>query len=293
MEQFFDLSGAKNDLNNKVYFPEFQETDITFAQVNKKVHDSNTLNDKQLRDMIKDSYKTFLDKEYIDDRRYRQEVIDAFCNTRFLEALVDVMRNEYSNLTYDEKVCCNKITWDYKCQKEQNDEIRSLLTSLSDVINRDLVILLSTIVSYDTATLIALARYSSFDIKKDINRVNFILVKFTTTISVQNIIDIYSYLYKSDSFSRVFGTIMFDSNTSNLNSEELERYGRISIAVLTILEKGMSSKGISIVLRNYANSCAFYPNMKKRFSMWGNSKSDYPRVYAVLQSLENIGVTIP
>jgi hypothetical protein len=33
--------------------------------------------------------------------------------------------------------------------------------------------------------------------------------------------------------------------------------------------------------------------MKRRFSMWGNSKADYPRVYTVLQSLENIGVTIP
>ena len=86
---------------------------------------------------------------------------------------------------------------------------------------------------------------------------------------------------------------MFETNTEGYESDELERYGRISIAILDILEHGMTTDGITKVLRNYANLCAFYPNTKKRFSMRSNAKSDYPRIYSVLDALESRGVNIP
>ena len=292
MENYFDLSGARQE-DTTTFFPKWQETDVTLARVNKKISESENFEDKELEDLVRSSHKIFLDKEYVCNRAYRQEVIDAFGNPDFLRMLIKVMESEGNNISYDERVVCNKITWDYKCQKEQSQEIKELLLELSDTVNKPIVHLLTAVVPFNSASLIALARYSSFDFKKDVDRVNLILEKYTDNLSVQNILDIYSYLYRNDSFSRVFGTIMFETNTEGYGSDELERYGRISIAILEILEHGMTTQGITIVLRNYANLCQFYPNMKKRFSMRSNAKVDYPRIYAVLDSLEAKGIEIP
>ena len=291
MENFFDLSNARKE-DTVTFFPKWQETDVTLASVNKKVSESDTFGDKELEDLVRSSHKIFLDKEYVCNRAYRQEVIDAFGNARFLRTLINIMGSE-SNISYDERVVCNKITWDYKCQKEQSQEIRELLLELSDTVNKSIVHLLTAVVPFNSASLLALARYSSFDFKKDIDRVNLILEKYTDNLSVQNIVDIYSYLYRNDSFSRVFGTIMFETNVEGYGVDELERHGRISIAILDILEHGMSSQGITVVLRNYANLCSFYPNLPKRFSMWSNSRADYPRIYAVLDGLKARGIEIP
>lgn len=291
MESYFDFSGAREE-DTTTFFPKWQVTDFTLALVNKKVSESEIFNDTELEDMIREYHRIFLDKEYINDRRYRQEVIDAFGNAKFLKALINVMSAE-QNISYDERVCCNKITWDYKCQKEQSQEIRDLLLELSDTINKPIVHLLTAVVPFNSASLLALARFSSFDFKKNIDRVNLILEKYTDNLSVQNIIDIYSYLYRNDSFSRVFGTIMMEADTSGYSVDELERHGRISIAILDILEHGMSSQGISIVLRNYANLCSFYQSAPKRFSMRSNAKEDYPRIYNVLDTLKASGIDIP
>lgn len=292
MENYFDLSNLREE-DTTISFPEWQIIDITLAQVNKKISESKNFEDKELEDLVKSSHKIFLDKEYICNRTYRQEVIDAFGNPRFLKILIKVLNLEINNISYDERVVCNKITWDYKCQKNQSQEIRELLLELSDTINKPIVRLLTTIVPFNSASIIALARYSSFDFEKNVNRVNLILEKYTDNLSVQNIIDIYSYLYKNDSFSRIFGIIMFATNKQDYGSEELERYGRISIAILEILEHGLSLNGIIYVLKNYANLCTFYPNIRKRFSMRSNAKSDYPRIYSVLDYLEANGINIP
>ncbi len=291
METLFDLSNARKE-DTTTFFPKWQPTDVTLSLVNKKVSESNTFEDIELEDLVRSSHKIFLDKDYVCNRAYRQEVIDAFGNERFLRMLIHVMESE-TDISYDERVVCNKITWDYKCQKEQSQEIRELLLDLVNTINKPIVHLLTAVVPYNSANLIALARYSSFDLKKDINRVNLILEKYTDNLSVQSIIDIYSYLYKNESFSRVFGTIMFETEIEGYGVEELERHGRISIAVLEILEHGMSTPQIEKVLRNYANLCSFYSNLSKRFSMWSNSRADYPRIYAVLDGLKARGVEIP
>jgi sugar-specific transcriptional regulator TrmB len=293
METFFDLSNPNARQEDKTtFFPKWQETDVTLALVNKKMSESENFSDTELEELVKTYHKIFLDKDYVCNRAYRQEVIDAFGNARFLRTLINVFRSE-NDITYDERVVCNKITWDYKCQKEQSLEIKELLLELSDTINRASVQLLTAVVPFNSASLIALARYSSFDFTKDVDRVNLILEKYTDNLSVQNIVDIYSYLYKHDSFSRVFGAIMFESNTEGYGSDELERHGRISIAILEILEHGMTSQGIEIVLRNYSNLCEFYPNIRKRFSMRSNARVDYPRIYTVLDALERAGINIP
>lgn len=292
METYFDLSNARQE-DTTTFFPKWQPSDVTLALVNKRMSESSNFEDQELEDLVRSSHKIFLDKEYVCNRAYRQEVIDAFGNPDFLRMLIKVMGSEINNISYDERVVCNKITWDYKCQKEQSQEIRELLLELSDTINRPTVHLLTAVVPFNSASLIALARYSSFDFKKDVDRVNLILEKYTDNLSVQNIIDIYSYLYKNDSFARVFGAVMFETNTEGYETDELERYGRISIAILEILEHGMTTAGITKVLREYANMCTFYPNIRKRFSMRSNAKSDYPRIYAVLDALAIKGIEVP
>ena len=65
-------------------------------------------------------------------------------------------------------------------------------------------------------------------------------------------------------------------------------------AILEILEQGMSSKDIATILRVYASQFDTIDGSKPyRFSMYSNSQSDYPRIYAVLDQLSKQGVSIP
>ena len=91
--------------------------------------------------------------------------------------------------------------------------------------------------------------------------------------------------------STVFSTIMLDSDRNRYSGQELERFALIGVAILEILEHGMSSKDISTILINYHSNLEY--NASPRFLLHSNSQRDYPRIYAVLDQLENNGVSIP
>ena len=87
---------------------------------------------------------------------------------------------------------------------------------------------------------------------------------------------------------------MLDADVTTLTPEEHERFSEISVAILEILEQGMSSKDIATILRVYASQFDTIDGSKPyRFSMYSNSQTDYPRIYAVLDQLSAQGVSIP
>lgn len=277
------------EVDRATFIPDFQTENMTLEDVAKALKNAEGLSSQELEEMIARNFRIFLDDKYLLDYQCRQAVIDVFSNKDFLRALIKVLAGEILS----EKIvtCCNKVTWDYMCQVERDKETSDLLLKLSDTANRPIVALLSAYIPPRVAQLIALARYSSFKMEKNINRANQIIVKYAEGISVQQIVNIYGIIYRYVRLSTVFSTIMLDSDRSKYTGQELERFALIGIAILEILEHGMSSPDIATILTNYHSNLEY--NASPRFLLHSNSQRDYPRIYAVLDQLENNGVSIP
>ena len=277
-----------------VFIPDFPNETTTLKDVALDLKKIDSISDIELIKLIKNDYRIFLDERYLLNYEYRQIIIDIFSNKRFLRSLIDVL--SYELLTEAQIICCNKVTWDYMSQNSNRDqEISDLLLTLSDVINRHVVKMITAYIPIvSIAQLITLARYSSFKEEKNINRVNRVIVKYAKGISIQQIVNVYGIIFRNTRISIVFSSIMLDTDTKGFTSEELERYSAISVAILEILEQGMSSKDIATILRVYASQFDTIDGSKQyRFSMYSNSQTDYPRIYAVLDQLSAQGVSIP
>ena len=276
-----------------VFIPDFPDETTTLKEVADTLKKIESLTDSELIKIIQNDYRLFLDERYLLNYEYRQVIIDVFSNKRFLRALTNVLSTVV--LSETQVICCNKVTWDYMSQNNNKDkEVADILLNLSSIINRQVSNLLMAYVPEKIAQMIALARYSSFKEEKNVTRVNRIIVKFAKGISIQQIVNIYSVIFRNTRISIVFSAIMLDADTSNLSEEESERYSSIGVAILEILEQGMSSKDIATILRVYASQFDTIDGSKPyRFSMYSNSQTDYPRIYAVLDQLSAHGINIP
>lgn len=262
--------------------PKFTNIDLSIKELDNNLKSVENIHEDDIVSMIKNSYKIILDDIFLRDEKNRDYIIEVFNNKKFIQSFISVMQT--IELNYSQKVCCNKITWDYlsSCEKE-DEEIKNLLLKLSSVVNKDIIPMLSTIVPLKIAKMMALCRYSSFKEKKNIERVNYIIIK-TAGITEQNIIDIYALFFKTE-VSKLFETIMLDVWTNFNNEDEVENYGLISLSIMDILES-MPSQNIQYVLTSYSGTLTLQRIKSVRFSMYSNSKSDYPRVYSVIEELE-------
>lgn len=275
-----DLS--KNPLVNKDFFRDrIQEIDI--------------IQDKDLYDLVKESHKSIL--EDIMNRNDAQ-YIDAFTNPRFLSALIQVLRD--TTLEYDERVCCNKLAYDYITLKNNDDYIKQLFYSLSKIVNRDKIPSLVAIgLPENLATYIALARYSSTKEIINMKRMNFILTTSPIELMTEQVI-VHIYEVLVDRFTPLFVGTMFDVYDEDGPDEDwitddiMEIYSTVSNAVLFILNN-MTSDKIRQVLISYAGDYqALYSDKPNsyRFSMKCIS-GDFERIRNVLEALKLEGVIIP
>lgn len=268
--------------DRSISIPEFTTEDMTLDAVAKALSDIDKLSDTELFEMIHNNYKLFLSDSYLLDYNYRQSVIDIFSDERFLTQLNKVLGQEI--LSDKIITCCNKVTWDYMSQQNaKNEEISKKLLDLSDTVNRTIVSLLSAFIPVPLARNIAIARYSSFKMMKNIQRANFMIVKYGKNISVQDIVNVYGVIYRYTRLTTVFLGIMFDLSKSEM-PDEIERAGKINTAIIEILERGMSERDIALILNNYANELAFEPR-PVRFSLFSCNTQDYPRLNKILQTM--------
>lgn len=268
--------------DRSISIPEFTTEDMTLDAVAKALSNIDSLSDNELFEMIHNNYKLFLSDTYLLDYNYRQTVIDIFSDERFLTVLNKVLSQEI--LSDKIITCCNKVTWDYMSQQNsKNEEVSKKLLELSDTVNKTIVSLLSAFIPVPLARNIAIARYSSFKMMKNIQRANFMIVKYGNNISVQDIVNVYGIIYRYTRLTTVFLGIMFDLVTTD-KPDELERAGKINTAIIEILERGMSEKDIALILNNYANELAFEPR-RVRFSLFSCNAQDYPRINKILQTM--------
>lgn len=286
-----------NDINKKA--KEKQDT-VILDLPNNTIFNNNLLflniengnidrmEDSKLYDMIRMSYHELLERIFnTKDIVY----IKAFTNPKLLQVLIQVMSDVV--VSYSDKIYCNKLAYDYITLDNHDNYIKSLLLSLARVVNKDLLPgLLGIGLDQDLATCLTIARFSSFDIRINVKRVNFIIMT-QSGMTEQKVVYIFEKLY--DSFTSVFETSMFetlDEEQEWITDEIKENFSTISLVLLDILSN-METKNILYVLETYAKDWELVHDCKPvRFNI-NNISDDYIRIKNVFPILKQRGIKLP
>lgn len=226
--------------------PVFESVDYKIDQILFKIDHIDTLDEAEIKNIIYRQYHLLFNYDLFiaNERKY---ALALFMNKRFLKILLDIIGTlELSN---NEIICINKLTYDYYCLKEKDKEISDLLLQLSSYVNNKMSIRLSAILGIRNSRILAMIANSAFKIEKNVNRVNRFIIKTSVELDTLDILNIYCTLY--DRFMYPIIYTMLEVEPSTLNDEEHKRFSMISSVVLTLLNS-MTSEDIYKVLSNYA-----------------------------------------
>lgn len=287
MGTFKSLEGI-SDGDEKQFVPKFTTIEFSISTIVEKLRMVDELSDAEIKDIIFRQYNTILDyDQFLKDLKSREAIQELFKNERFLNNLIYCV--EKIKLTEYQVICLNKLAFDFIITYGNTiPNVRNLLTELSLRINTDLVLPLSAIIGIEPAKYLSMVRRSSFDEGLNAGRVNTYLIKAGMDIKEQEIINIYSILFKR--ISNLF-TVTMLSLPENLNQSEMIRYDEMSKALIDILDN-MPSEEIMKVLENYASSWSLRGEPKVRFSMQ-HLHISYGRIANAISVLLDRGTIVP
>lgn len=228
----------------------FHTIEYEFDTIVSKIKNIDNIDDNHIKDIIKRQHSLILNYDlFLMDSETRKEAQTLFSNKRFLSNLLDIIG--LLDISYHEKICLNKLAYDYYQNDIKDPEVSNLLFQLTTAVNGKDVVVLSGILGMSGAKTLAMIRNSSFKEEKCIHRVNTYIIKCGMNLSTQSIINIYCFLF--DRFSTLFNYTMLESSPSELSltPSELNNYNSISLAIIAILDS-MTSNDILTVIRNYA-----------------------------------------
>ena len=228
----------------------FHTIEYEFDTIVSKIRNIDNIDDNHIKDIIKRQHSLILNYDlFLMDSETRKEAQTLFSNKRFLTNLLDVIG--LLDISYHEKICLNKLAYDYYQNDIKDPEVSNLLFQLTTAVNGRDVVVLSGILGMSGAKTLAMIRNSSFKEEKCIHRVNTYIIKCGMNLSTQSIINIYCFLF--DRFSTLFNYTMLESAPSELSLTpyELDNYNSISLAIIAILDS-MTLNDILTVVRNYA-----------------------------------------
>ena len=228
----------------------FHTIEYEFDTIVAKIRNIDNIDDNHIKDIIKRQHSLILNYDlFLMDSETRKEAQTLFSNKRFLSNLLDIIG--LLDISYHEKICLNKLAYDYYQNDIKDPEVSNLLFQLTTAVNGKDVVVLSGILGMSGAKTLAMIRNSSFKEEKCIHRVNTYIIKCGMNLSTQSIINIYCFLF--DRFSTLFNYTMLESAPSELSltPNELNNYNSISLAIIAILDS-MTSNDILTVVRNYA-----------------------------------------
>lgn len=228
----------------------FHTIEYEFDTIVSKIRNIDNIDDNHIKDIIKRQHSLILNYDlFLMDSETRKEAQTLFSNKRFLTNLLDIIG--LLDISYHEKICLNKLAYDYYQNDIKDPEVSNLLFQLTKEVNMRDVVVLSGILGMSGAKTLAMIRNSSFKEEKCIHRVNTYIIKCGMNLSTQAIINIYYFLF--DRFSTLFNYTMLESAPSELSltPPELNNYNSISLAIIAILDS-MTSNDMLIVVRNYA-----------------------------------------
>jgi len=248
-----------------------------------KLDNLDKLSDKEIYVFLKTYYNELLSLVF---EKKNQKYISYFKDSRFLSIFIQVI-NSLREISYTNRVQCNKIAYDYYILEDGDEYQKQLLLSLSKTVNRDVIPSLIGIgLKEDLASYLALARFSSQNESTNVRRINFIIISSSIKLMTeQMIVWIYEKLF--DHVTELFQTIMLDTYDENsCYSEEMQEiHSIISLAILDILNS-MPTNDIRSILLSYATSyTTLHTGEKTRFSMQSLS-NDYKRIREVVEYLD-------
>ena len=228
----------------------FHTIEYEFDTIVSKIRNIDNIDDNHIKDIIKRQHSLILNYDlFLMDSETRKEAQTLFSNKRFLSNLLDIIG--LLDISYHEKICLNKLAYDYYQNDIKDPEVSNLLFQLTTAVNGKDVVVLSGILGMSGAKTLAMIRNSSFKEEKCIHRVNTYIIKCGMNLSTQSIINIYCFLF--DRFSTLFNYTMLESAPPELSltPSEMDNYNSISLAIIAILDS-MTSNDILTVIRNYA-----------------------------------------
>ena len=228
----------------------FHTIEYEFDTIVSKIRNIDNIDDNHIKDIIKRQHSLILNYDlFLMDSETRKEAQTLFSNERFLSNLLDIIG--LLDISYHEKICLNKLAYDYYQNDIKDQEVSNLLFQLTTAVNGKDVVVLSGILGMSGAKTLAMIRNSSFKEEKCIHRVNTYIIKCGMNLSTQSIINIYCFLF--DRFSTLFNYTMLESAPPELSltHSEMDNYNSISLAIIAILDS-MTSNDILTVVRNYA-----------------------------------------
>jgi hypothetical protein len=218
---------------------------------------------------------------FLSSKESRSLALKLFTNKRFLICFLDVIR--LLSINEHEKICINKLAYDYYCLPDKNEEISNLLFQLTTEVNGKEVVILSGILGLSDAKILSMLRNSSFEEAKVVPRVNNFIVQIPYELTMKNLADIYCNLFPR--VTTLFVQTMLQVKNPGYSIFESKRFDEISIIMLEIVNS-MPSSEIKKVLESYAYSLnKLTGNITVRFSI--KNVTRYDRIIRVLKEVEN------
>ncbi len=280
------------DIGTKNVPMSFDFLNIEFVKDN--LHKIDDISDKDLYVLISKTYQYILEEVFISKNIELIKVL--YSNPRFIMTLTSVLGNPEINMTPTQKIWCNKLTYDYfTSNSEKDDHIKNLLIKLSNTVNRSYTPgliglgLNEVLVSY-----MVNARFSSVKEQIQVKRLNLVIANQPPEVmTVQMIVDIYGKLF--DHITPLFDGIIYDVwNQDQLYDQNVaEVYATITTALLEIVNN-LPMDIMDRLLYNFSESYKILnSNRPLRFNIYAICQEDYPRLYAMLESLKQRGIIIP
>lgn len=262
-------------------FSVFHSVEYQLSTIVDKISNIDNLNENEIKNIILRQHSMILNYDlFLKSEESRAYALKLFTNERFLSILVQIIG--LIDLTSDEKICINKLAYDYYILDNKDPKIFELLYQISYHINNVLVIRLSGKLGINGARLLSIIANSSFKPEKNIHRINTFLVKCNIAFTVQDIVDIYCILF--DTFTYPFIYTMLETKSSNMTIDQVKRFDLISVAILEILNS-MTSADMKKLLFNYAYVLNLTNVNNVRFAL--KSARSFPRVISVIKEIES------
>lgn len=282
-QEFFNKIAAEQEAfrqsNQFVELPVAPE----YIPLEEKFRDIATMQPVVLGGLIKEHWMTIVD-DIFDNTDNVINRIHIFTNPKFAEALAIYFSSVpvTSIETFRFERLNNLI---YKFVNELEDEkVKKSLLKVAYQINRGYIASLNNYINIDesTANLLVVARYSSAGLMESARAVNNVIA--TTSLSTENIIDVYHVLYQR--ISEILTGVMYDARSEFKSDHEQEMYEKCTTAILDYLnmqEYGVILGALSCYLQN---GYYFYPSLRKRMSLRTIPADKYERILMCIKELE-------
>jgi len=295
----------ENNLNFGSNFLNYTDTRYEVKSLIKELLRSDDYN--KIKNIIINQHKVLFTYDNLINGN-REDVQKLFTSNIFLNVLDNIAGTISSKLLETEIIFINKIVHDYfeyyKNGKDNN--IRSILLSITYNINSDRIKSLSPIIGVNKARLLSILSYSSYKIEKIVHRINNFLLE--TDISTDDIEEIFKIIYGpiriNKKISDDYIGLEYTYNTKIINmfcysmleycddEDSKIMFNRISTVLMNLLTSLSSSvedqSMVISILMNYTNTVSMMniSRDKLRFSI----KEHIPRnsnLYSIIYYIEN------